>query len=275
MTRDEFVAVRAGMSTNTETVSPETAASWLAFNTKNRPLNKRHVAALADAMTSGHWRENGGTIRFAKDGTLLDGQHRLAAVVASGVTIRTLVVRGLDPEVFDTIDTIMEDRTGADLLALRGYKNTHALRSAAYWLRRHERGTASRVGDSARMTAPEALRVIEQHPGLVDSLSMYVGLKIKFVRSMAAAAHYLFAKVDREEADRWIMDLATGADLSTGDPVYQLREKLIRGGMPRAENTWALLVKSWNLRRDGRRVRSMQVRVVGSARSSGDIRGLG
>ena len=49
-------------------------------------------------MQDGKWRLNGKTICFDSTGRLLNGQHRLSAVVRSGVTLTTVVVRGLDPD---------------------------------------------------------------------------------------------------------------------------------------------------------------------------------
>lgn len=48
-------------------------------------------------MQDGKWKLNGKTICFDRTGRLLNGQHRLSAVVRSGVSLTTVVVRGLDP----------------------------------------------------------------------------------------------------------------------------------------------------------------------------------
>lgn len=68
-------------------VTPEMAREWLASNSydRQRPLQRKHVAYLAAQMRNGLFVQNT-TIRFAKVGTstrLIDGQHRLSAVVAS------------------------------------------------------------------------------------------------------------------------------------------------------------------------------------------------
>lgn len=46
-------------------------------------------------MLSGKWELNGATIVFNCDGTLNDGQHRLEAIVKSGVAVQSFVVRGV------------------------------------------------------------------------------------------------------------------------------------------------------------------------------------
>ncbi|MDO0930218.1 hypothetical protein QQY66_00225 [Streptomyces sp. DG2A-72] len=55
-------------------VSPALARHWLTeHNTHNRSLRPRVVAAYARDMHAGRWMDNGETIKFAADGTLLDG----------------------------------------------------------------------------------------------------------------------------------------------------------------------------------------------------------
>ena len=76
-------------------VTPELAREWLGFNTHNRNMRARTVLAYAADMASGDWRWTGDSVKFATDGTLLDGQHRLAAIAEAGCTITTLIVRGL------------------------------------------------------------------------------------------------------------------------------------------------------------------------------------
>ena len=63
-------------------ITPELAHEWLGFNTHNRNIRQRIVTAYAADMTGGDWQWNGESIKFAEDGTLLDGQHRLAADAA-------------------------------------------------------------------------------------------------------------------------------------------------------------------------------------------------
>src|ERR1700753_330097 len=100
-------------------ITPEIARAWLETNIHNRPVNETVIARYVEAMKSGQWERNGETIKFANTGALLDGQHRLKAVLQSGVTIETYVVFNLPPQVFDTIDT-GRNRSIGDLLALDG-----------------------------------------------------------------------------------------------------------------------------------------------------------
>lgn len=89
------------MKIREESVTPTLAASYLAMNKLNRDRSSGHVRRLADAMLSGAWKENGDTIVF-NCGRLIDGQHRLAAIIESGVTVKMLIVEGVDADAFTT-----------------------------------------------------------------------------------------------------------------------------------------------------------------------------
>ena len=87
---------RSKVQISWEMVTPAMAKKWLAHNTHNRHLFKPWASQLARDMTSGKWRTTHEGIAFGPNGILLDGQHRLQAVVESGKTIKMLVCRGLD-----------------------------------------------------------------------------------------------------------------------------------------------------------------------------------
>src|SRR3954469_22575211 len=87
-----------------ETITPEKAAKWLAHNPANRNLADARFGAFAAAVLRNEWRLHGESIKFDLNGDLLDGQHRLAAVVKSGVTIQSVVVRGVPRDDQKTID---------------------------------------------------------------------------------------------------------------------------------------------------------------------------
>ena len=105
-------------------VTPAQAKVWLdECNTKNRRLNPSHVRRIALQMKNGQWLFNGDTICFDTNGILVDGQHRLEAIVESGVTVKCIIVRNLDPQVIMTKDIEMKTRNLSDLLAMDKVKD--------------------------------------------------------------------------------------------------------------------------------------------------------
>jgi hypothetical protein len=76
-------------------ITPRMAADWLKRNPHNRPLQPRVINKYVRDMLDGNWVLDGQAITLASDGTIINGQHRLSAVVQSGVTISSLVVWGV------------------------------------------------------------------------------------------------------------------------------------------------------------------------------------
>jgi hypothetical protein len=83
-------------------ITPEVAADMLSRNIGNRLLRPRVVKAYATDMTAGQWRLTHEAIAVTAAGQLLNGQHRLHAVVQSGRTQTFWVA------VYETSETAMD-----------------------------------------------------------------------------------------------------------------------------------------------------------------------
>ena len=78
-------------------ITPNMATILLEKNCANRPISKRTVEAYARDMLNGHWKEGtGAAISVSTDGELLDGQHRLNAIIQSKLTVKMWVCLGCD-----------------------------------------------------------------------------------------------------------------------------------------------------------------------------------
>lgn len=110
------------MSTVTENITPAKAQEYLRTSRGNRPISKVYVRSYADTMKKGGWMLNGVPIIFDTDGHLVDGHHRLLAVIEAGIPVRFDVVRGAPSEAFTTYDT-GRHRTVGQILAMQGVKH--------------------------------------------------------------------------------------------------------------------------------------------------------
>lgn len=106
-------------------VNPEVATKWLEKNTHNRTLRQTVVEAYASAMRRGDWRLTSEPIAFSfpwtdaaqrkHPETLINGQHRLWAVILANTTAKFTVWWGCDPEEFHVVDQVTP-RTQGDML---------------------------------------------------------------------------------------------------------------------------------------------------------------
>lgn len=105
-----------------ELITVEKAKQFLEHNTSNRPVNDAHVNNLAAEMMRNNFHVTGEAIKFSIDGDLLDGQHRLLAIVKSGKPQEMFVVRNLSAQSFKYMDT-NRTRSASDVLGIEGVNN--------------------------------------------------------------------------------------------------------------------------------------------------------
>ena len=95
------------MDTKVMTITPDMAREWLELNMKNnRPVLKATVHSYARQMRNGTWSLTHQGIAFDEDGKLVDGQHRLSAIIEANIPVQMNVTRGVErkPGEIFTID---------------------------------------------------------------------------------------------------------------------------------------------------------------------------
>lgn len=247
------------MKTTVVTITPELAKTWLELNSSNRPLNRRHVLRLAKDMTQGRWKFNGDTICLNAD-KLIDGQHRLQAIVESGVPCQTLVVEGLPFDVFDTKD-IGKLRSNGDTLAVRGYAQGNNIAAALCVVHRF---LTNRMMQRVRLTNMDIEELLSKHPGIQQSVKFCGNTRKLAPKSTMAGCHYLFSRVDRNMADQYVEAIITGigaGDKKT-DPAYAVRDRLLKNLESKAklplDYLAAIMIKGWNALRQGRQIHQLK-----------------
>lgn len=240
------------ITTEIAIVTPEAASKYLESNSINRPVSPQTVKKYINELESGGWKVNGDTIRFDTAGRLLDGQHRLQAIAQSGIPQQCILVKGLDSSAFDTID-IGRKRTGADTLAILKIPYYSTVSAALNIVNFYLQG---RLENSTRITSnADMARLAQEHPEIPQSAAFVSGThgKALFAPAWMAAFHYLASRFDPAEADRFCQDLKSGRDIPSTDPVFHMRERLVKDGMSQAKLSkvflFALMIKAWNMRR--------------------------
>lgn len=92
------------METQVQTVTPEIASFFLQKNIGNRDYRKSWVTHLSNSIKNGEWLTTHQGIAFDKDGNLIDGQHRLLAIIESGLSVRINVSYDVPANAFTCID---------------------------------------------------------------------------------------------------------------------------------------------------------------------------
>ena len=92
------------MKSEVTIVTPDMAKQWLQCNTTNRRYRPEWAAQLRGAIERGEWITTHQGIALDEVGNLLDGQHRLGAIVAAGVPVKIMVTCGLPKAAFTVMD---------------------------------------------------------------------------------------------------------------------------------------------------------------------------
>lgn len=244
------------------TVTPELAEKWLAKNTQNRYLKRRLVERYARDMKNEAWRYTGESIKFSETGRLLDGQHRLAAILMADVTIEVEVIRGLPDDSQDFMDTGLK-RSAADMLTINGHQNATMAAAAA----RIALGVEAEYGEPANYIAThsEVRDWVDANPDIVRSCNVahQYARHADCTPSVVAYAHYMMSQVDSEDADAFWAAAGTKTGLGVGDPIAAMVTKFadIRRNNQRlrAGVYLSMIYRAWNARRQGRTMQTMKI----------------
>jgi hypothetical protein len=246
-----------------ERITPKKAMEWLKRNINNRPLGRNYVEKYAKAMRAGEWLLNGDVIRFNANGDLIDGQHRLTAVVESGVCIECYVLRGLPHEAFDTFDQ-GNRRTLDHILARRGEMHYTTLAASIRALWRIKVGWLAARGELRPSQMDE---ILSSHPKIRDSVALvceHVKRRSFVSPSAAAAFHYAFGLADKDKSALFWNRVLLGEELTSKMPEYVLRERLIENRDNKVaklpnDMTAAMVVKAWNAAYDNRHIKILKI----------------
>lgn len=112
---------KLNLTIETILITPEIATEWLAANIGNRNISVPHLAKVVSGINSGEFDVVGDSIKYDWNGEIIDGQHRLTAIVKTGKSLELAVVRGYDPEAKSTLD-LGKKRSAMDIARLQGHE---------------------------------------------------------------------------------------------------------------------------------------------------------
>ncbi len=207
-------------------ITPERATELLEHNQHNRPISQGHVNRISKQIRDGKWVFNGDTIKISTDGDVLDGQHRLWAVIEAKKPIETIIVHGVTREAFATIDTVRKMRNGSDVIALNGQMGyRREIASALMWLLRWQSDTLQtwKAADNKIENSDIEAAYATHGPGITRAAERTRNCRGLINHSVLAFLYYILANRDAELAERLMNTLEDPAGVATTDPFFKLR----------------------------------------------------
>jgi len=156
-------------------VTPGMAELMLRRNTHNRPLAQKAVDDYASLIERNLWELTGEQVSFDWDGVLLNGQHRLHAIIASGIPAEIDLLFGSDPKVAKAMDQ-GKLRSAADIVSLNSFSYGHYRSALARTILELERAPRTKQDVAAK---------VDQLGSTTDKAVKWAG-RLKFMTNPAA-----------------------------------------------------------------------------------------
>lgn len=255
-----------------ETITPQKAQEYLKKSGGNRNISKPVVDSYAMTMKAGKWLLNGEAIVFDLNDVLLNGHHRLHAIIKADVPIQSFVTRGVEHESFTTFDC-GRHRTVGQLIGMQGIKHYNVVSSVVQFAYRLKHNLE--ITDNITATK----RIGKTNSDLIDFFNkdreafVEAGLFAKEIRqkadileqSLIGGSYYYLTGIGKYNKDfvRGFFEQLCSFDTCMVASIDMLRKRLIQNKTQRTLKTpkgvtFALLIKTWNLYVTGNSVKCLK-----------------
>lgn len=251
-------------------ITPEYAEKLLQKNVCNRPLTQKTVAWYAHQMITGQWTISGQTISISDKGTLLDGQHRLAALIKANVCLWFTIAYDVPSDSFINYDSL-KSRSSRDAFSIAEIPNytqiatlisgynaiiTGQIASLGFGFQLEKSRGVGIEKSRLKFTNKEMLELYYSNSELFQEVNRYAvsfskNKKLFRISQIGAFMYYLINDKmhPKEKVFEFFRQLHTNENV-TNKTIFYLREKLIDDAMaqykmlPRMK--YVFLVKTWN-----------------------------
>lgn len=211
-------------------------------------------------MVANEWRKVSVPLIFSVSGKLIDGQHRLAAVLDAAKQQAFLVVIGEPDDNFGFIDQGAK-RSASDIFSIHGVKNANHVAAISKFMAAYKidkisgrRGLPFHNFDNPEQQYAFLQKLDEK---IVQEAA---GITNKFGRvrmpspTIFGAVFYILAEKSQSHARKFMHGILTGeVENPTKSPVFKLRDKILRGNYYRLALAGDL-IQAWNAERANKRV---------------------
>lgn len=230
---------------------------------KNRKIRKRQVKQLAEIMKKGEWfPKTGETLKITDTRKMIDGQHRMEAIILSDTQFPFLIAWDLPEVAIKYIDQGIK-RTGGDILHMEGVRNSYNLSGIirTYLLMKTGRPYATRgSGWTSGVQNADILDEYQRRPdwwqGAFKNVNYWYRTFERIFPPAGLGGFYAwFCNKNRDDAFTFMDMLFTGTELKKNHPIWHLRQTILANSRSRqklvAYDMGALIIKAWNHWRNG------------------------
>lgn len=235
-------------------ITPSVAKEMLQRNVSNRRVNHHIVNQYSSDMTKGQWKiDTGEVIKVSKTNIILDGQHRLLAIVKSNIPIYFHVAYNVEDNVFDVLDT-GKIRNTTDIFKINGIQKDSLIPSIISQYNHIVANKYFVMQGYDKNTSQNLLKQYYESPDFWQNIgkianNYYLSFAKILPTSMIGGFYAYFVKSDKELADSFISQLCTGANI-TNNTILLLRNRLIQDKVSIKKlqklSKIIFIIKTWN-----------------------------
>lgn len=204
-------------------ITPEMALKFLEGTTvANRSISERRVDSYVAEIKRGDWTFNHQGIALDKDGNLIDGQHRMWAIVRADQGVWMMVSKGDINR--DNIDSGGVRSVADQMFLLDGTHHSKMLVSRACICHEIEMGS---IDTSSKLTLALARESYAHYQEGLEWSVRDLGSKRTFGTAPFAGTLAYGHATNPEKVAEFTRQVRDGEGLVKSDPAYPLREKLL------------------------------------------------
>jgi len=255
------------MNTQIVTITPEWAQEILKQNVHNRHIRIGLVDKYAHAIQANQFPLTHQGIAIGSNGVLLDGQHRLLAIIKTGIPLETLLCTNCDPATFTVLDT-GSVRKSSDVLRIEHVPNASTAAAAIrMYIMYHEAFDKIWNGRTKGPTHNDIYNYYKSREDEINYAVQKCDTTRKSFRQLSnasAIATFILLAINKNQSvsdiELFTQQLALGANLEETCPVLRFRTAVFNGVLQagrenKAQLTLASLIKTYNLWRNKNPVR--------------------
>lgn len=258
-----------------QSITPAEAAQMLLLNIdNNRPVSISVINQYTNDMLQDKWIQTADSLKFDKQGRLIDGQHRLHAIIKAEVTVEMWVATELDETAVKYIDTGRK-RSSIDLLHMKGVGGGYAsdissvTRKIIAWENQRQtvlsnfgQGGGTKLKGS--ISNHQILEHCENNPGVVVHAIYGKNLYCKTPVKMFSSAdlgflHWLFSQKNSQKASEFLEKLCLKDNVPADSPIACLYNRLLTSKSLTPLLKLKLTFHAWNLWRQDKRISALKV----------------
>ena len=242
------------MDFKSELITPAFATQLLSGNRDNRRPDRIRVGRYAHEMKSGRWMKTHQPVAIAADGRVVDGQHRLMAIVESGISVEMTVAYNADPKTFGVVDQ-GKVRSGSDVFTIGGIKgpNISAIARLVYlyetdfnattWNKTSNAVTSQMLLDWANQAGPQhpevTIGAVLKRASVLETKFRKEVKKLGSAVGASLAIAEIYGGISCEQAFELVFQpIMSCIGLREGTPVYALHRVLSKRGDKRSDNAF-------------------------------------